>query len=57
MIFFESSAKHNHNVECAFSELGLQAINRQMEFNTDGGASTGGIGNGANMSMVNTNKM
>ena len=31
MIFYESSAKNNINVENAFRELGAQAIRRKME--------------------------
>ena len=31
MLFYESSAKQNYNVEVAFKELGTLAIRRQME--------------------------
>ena len=33
MIFFESSAKNNLNVENAFRELGAKAVRRQMAIN------------------------
>lgn len=33
MIFFESSAKNNVNVEQAFRELGAKAVKRQMVIN------------------------
>jgi hypothetical protein len=53
MIFFESSAKQNFNVEVAFAELGQRAMDRQMLSCTDDEA----VGGRGNMSMINTNKM
>ena len=33
MLFYESSAKNNVNVEVAFSELGAKAVKRQISVN------------------------
>jgi aspartate carbamoyltransferase catalytic subunit len=41
MLFFESSAKTNINVEQAFRELGAKAVKRQMEINPSTGQPTG----------------
>ena len=37
MLFFESSAKNNINVEQAFRDLGAQAVKRQMAINPSTG--------------------
>jgi len=43
MLFFESSAKNNVNVENAFRELGANAVKRQMTINPTTGQPTGRI--------------
>jgi len=41
MLFYESSAKNNLNVECAFKELGALAVKRQITVNPETGQPTG----------------
>lgn len=43
MLFFESSAKNNVNVEGAFRELGALAVKRQMTINPQTGQPTGRV--------------
>ena len=41
MLFYESSAKNNLNVETAFKELGAQAVKRQLSVNPETGQPNG----------------
>ena len=41
MLFYETSAKNNLNVETAFKELGALAVKRQMTINPQTGQPTG----------------
>lgn len=56
MIFFESSAKNNMNVENAFRELGAKAVRRQMSINPQTGQPTGRMQDTKKMQLEAKNK-
>ena len=56
MLFFESSAKNNINVESAFRELGAKAVKRQMAINPQTGQPTGRLTDTKRMQLEAKNK-
>ena len=56
MIFFESSAKNNINVENSFRELGAKAVKRQMAVNPSTGQPTGRMQDTRKMQLEAKNK-
>ena len=56
MLFFESSAKNNINVEQAFRELGAKAVKRQMAINPSTGQPTGRMQDTKKMQLEAKNK-
>ena len=56
MIFYESSAKNNVNVENAFKELGAKAVKRQMAINPSTGQPTGRMQDTKRMQLEAKNK-
>ena len=56
MIFYESSAKNNLNVEAAFKELGAEAVKRQLTINPSTGQPTGRMQDVRKMQLEAKNK-
>ena len=56
MIFFESSARNNTNVENAFRDLGASAVKRQMSINPTTGQPTGRMQDTKRMQLEAKNK-
>ena len=56
MLFFESSAKNNINVEQAFKDLGALAVKRQMAINPSTGQPTGRMQDTKRMQLEAKNK-
>lgn len=56
MIFYESSAKNNKNVENAFRDLGASAVKRQMSINPTTGQPTGRMQDTKRMQLEAKNK-